>query len=102
MNKNCGDFDPETGKCLSCVANFELNDGGVCCYAYNYMLDSNCVDFYKKNCKNQRPQFNNCIKCNNGYALNNGVFGRCNALSNNSTSNWSKKRLLFIYSFNPF
>ncbi len=67
--------------------NYELNEGGVCCYSFNYMLDPLCVKFFGNNCAGQRPNFNNCVKCNTGYGLTNGVFGRCNPISNDSTSN---------------
>lgn len=87
VSDKCGDYDENSGQCLSCVKNYELNTGGYCCYSFNYMIDPQCVQFFSQNCVNQRPQFHNCLKCQVGYTLSNGVFGRCNQLTSNTTSN---------------
>jgi hypothetical protein len=84
VSDKCGDYDQNTGECLSCISSYELNIGGICCYAFNYMISTQCVQFFSTNCLNQRPQFNYCLKCQTGYTLTNGVYGRCNLISNST------------------
>lgn len=83
VSDKCDDYDNNSGACLSCISGYELNTGGICCYAYNYMIDPACTQFYKPNCLAQRQQFKYCTKCAQGYALTNGVFGRCNLVPTN-------------------
>ena len=78
VSDKCDTYDPTNGQCLSCKDQNELNDGGICCYPFNYLLDEKCIPFFASNCLTQRPQFNNCLKCKEGYALTRGLFGRCN------------------------
>lgn len=59
----CDNYNAKNGECLSCIDGYELNQGGVCCYSKNYMLDANCIAFFATNCKRQRPRFNNCLEC---------------------------------------
>jgi hypothetical protein len=74
---NCNGVDQSNGGCIACQAGYEINPGGVCCYAQNYLLTATCKAFLSVNCVSQRPVFLNCQQCAAGYSLLNGVFGRC-------------------------
>jgi hypothetical protein len=60
---NCDGVDQISGACLGCKNGYELNSGGICCYAPNYLLNQSCKQFLSQNCKSQRPIFLNCQQC---------------------------------------
>jgi hypothetical protein len=73
----CSGVEQETGACVACQPGYEMNPGGICCYAQNYLLNLSCKNFLSVNCVSQRPIFLNCQQCAPGYSLSSGVFGKC-------------------------
>lgn len=69
----CGTFDPNTGKCLTCISNlYQLNSDGSCtlivvnCPQGQYAVGLNCVTIPTE-CLNFDKTLGKCISCIKGY-----------------------------------
>ena len=70
---SCATFDPNTGKCLTCISNlYQLNNDGSCtlivvnCPQGQYAVGLNCVTIPLE-CLNFDKTLGKCLSCIKGY-----------------------------------
>ena len=80
----CGNFDPNTGGCTSCIAGYDLAvASGTCfprtvtCTSTQYNNNGVCTDI-PANCVSFDAVSRKCTNCSFGFYLNNGVCAKIN------------------------
>jgi hypothetical protein len=81
-SSTCATFDPNSGKCLTCLSNFyQLNSDGTCtlivvtCPSGQYAVGLSCVTIPVE-CLNFDTTLGKCLSCIKGYYVQNGVCQR--------------------------
>lgn len=81
VSEKCGDYNPTSGKCITCKAG-DLPQNGVCCGVGMAWLKGRCVGAELKtlptsDCLAVHPTMGYCIVCAEGYVVNSITMQDC-------------------------